>query len=51
VWGYTDFLTAISDPTHAEHDSMLERVGGAYDPEKFDPGDFAQRLQLGRLYE
>jgi Plasmid pRiA4b ORF-3-like protein len=24
VWGNADFVTAISDPTHSEHDSMLE---------------------------
>ncbi len=51
VWGYADFLTAIGDPTHPEHDSMLEWVGGAYDPGEFDRSDFAHRLRLGRLVE
>ncbi len=30
---------------------MLEWAGGAFDPDGFDPGDFAHRLQLGRLIE
>jgi len=48
VWGYTDFLTTISDPTHPEHDPTLEWAGGAFDPEAFDPGEFSRRVQLGR---
>lgn len=36
VWGYADFLAAISDPEHEEHDSLLEWVGGEFDPDKFD---------------
>lgn len=51
VWGYADFLTSISDPAHPEHDSMLDWVGGAYDPENFDPSDFAHRLRRGRVVE
>jgi hypothetical protein len=35
-WGYADFLVAISDPKHPEHESMLEWVGGDFDPEEFD---------------
>lgn len=51
VWGYAEFLAAIGDPEHPEHDSMLEWVGGAFDPAEFDAGDFTHRLQLGRLVE
>lgn len=36
VWGYADFLEAIAHPEHAEHEEMLEWVGGAFDPEAFD---------------
>ena len=36
VWGYMEFLAAIRDPTHEEHDSMLEWIGGTFDPEAFD---------------
>ncbi|MCZ6675959.1 MAG: plasmid pRiA4b ORF-3 family protein [Candidatus Poribacteria bacterium] len=36
IWGYYDFLQAIEDPNHPDHDDMLEWVGGAFDPEAFD---------------
>jgi len=36
IWGYGDFLEAISDPNHESHAEMLEWVGGEFDPEKFD---------------
>ena len=34
--GYEDFLAAIADPTHEEHDQFLEWVGGSFDPTRFD---------------
>ena len=34
--GYSEFLDAIRNPTHEEHESMLEWVGGHFDPEHFD---------------
>jgi hypothetical protein len=30
------FTEAIQDPQHPEHESMLEWVGGEFDPEAFD---------------
>jgi hypothetical protein len=35
-YGYVDFLQAIADPKHTEHNGMLEWVGGEFDPEAFD---------------
>jgi len=35
-WGYEDFLKAIQNPKHPEHEDMLEWVGGKFDPEEFD---------------
>lgn len=35
IWGYAEFLEAISDPDHANHDEMLEWIGGQFDLEKF----------------
>jgi len=35
IWGYGDFLVAISDPNHEDHDERLEWGGGEFDPEKF----------------
>jgi Plasmid pRiA4b ORF-3-like protein len=36
VWGYESFLETIRDPSHPEHDDMLEWAGGEFDPEQFD---------------
>ncbi|MFZ4795630.1 MAG: plasmid pRiA4b ORF-3 family protein [Blastocatellia bacterium] len=36
IWGYADFLDAIRDPKHDEHQTMVDWVGGEFDPEKFD---------------
>jgi len=33
-WGYGDFLVTLADSSHTEHDSMIEWVGGAFDPEE-----------------
>jgi hypothetical protein len=37
VWGYQEFLEAITDPEHEDHDGLLEWAGGSFDPEAFDP--------------
>lgn len=36
--GYAELLTTIADPSHEEHASMLEWLGGQIDPTAFDPG-------------
>ncbi|MFE1521508.1 plasmid pRiA4b ORF-3 family protein [[Kitasatospora] papulosa] len=43
-WGYANFLEAITDPGHEEHDELLEWVGGAFDPSQFDVKDINKRL-------
>ena len=35
-WGYADFLGAISNPRHEQHEELLEWVGRAFEPEEFD---------------
>lgn len=35
-WGYADFLAAIRDPEHEEHESLLDWIGGSFNPELFD---------------
>jgi len=35
--GYPEFLAAIHDPDHPKHDEHLDRCGGWFDPEVFDP--------------
>ena len=37
VPGYEEMLKALRDPTHEEHESTLQWVGGPYDPAAFDP--------------
>lgn len=37
VPGYERFIEAIKTPRHPERQSLLEWVGGAYDPEQFNP--------------
>jgi len=34
--GYYELLVSLSDPDHEEHDTMLEWVGGKFDPNSFD---------------
>lgn len=45
VWGYGDFLEAIQNPDHPEHDEMLEWVGGSFDPEAFDLDEVNRTLR------
>jgi hypothetical protein len=43
-WGYVEFLEAISDPKHEQHDDLLEWIGGEFDPDRFDLNEVNQRL-------
>jgi hypothetical protein len=36
--GYADFLEAMADPNHEEHEQMLEWHGGKFDPDEADIG-------------
>jgi hypothetical protein len=36
AWGYGDFLEAIQNPKHSQHEERLEWFGGEFDPEAFD---------------
>jgi len=45
-YGYADFLEAIREPDHREHDEMLAWVGGAFDPEAFDLAAVNRKLRL-----
>ena len=42
--GYEEFLEAVTDPTHEDHLSMLQWVGGAFDPKMFDLAETNERL-------
>lgn len=46
-WGYSEYLDAIADPAHEEHQEMLE-WRGPFDPEKFD-ANFATKAMRQRI--
>jgi Plasmid pRiA4b ORF-3-like protein len=47
VFGYADFLAAIADPEHEEHDDLLRWAGGKFDPEAFSPVTATRRMKQG----
>ena len=42
-----EFVDAIGNPKHPDHDSMLTWVGGAFDPEGFGLNALNQTLRFG----
>ena len=49
--GYEDFVQALADPAHPEHDELkewidrpLEWIGRPFDPAAFDVAEVNQRL-------
>jgi hypothetical protein len=50
-WGYANLLAALADPAHAEHATMVEWAGGAWDAETFDQDVVNRRLARIRLRE
>ena len=52
TWGYANLVAAVADPSHPEHEDLLEWVGGGFDPEKFDlEGVDARVVAYGRAQE
>ncbi len=45
TWGYAEFLEAIGDPEHPEHEDMLTWIGGEFDPLAFDVEAVNQELK------
>jgi len=45
--GYLEFLKAIGNPKHPEHEDMLIWIGGAFDPEGFDSNAINRTLRFG----
>jgi len=45
IWGYAEFLEAMHDPQHPEHEEMMEWVGGEFDPEGFDLDEVNKNLE------
>jgi hypothetical protein len=47
--GYMEYLEALKDPSHPDHQQMVEWRGPSFDPERFDPKRINRRLsQLSR---
>jgi hypothetical protein len=42
--GYYNLLEVIRDPTHEEHEEMMDWLGGEYDPDAFSVDDVNQGL-------
>jgi hypothetical protein len=47
TWGYEEFLEAVTDPEHEDHDGLLEWAGGSFDPELFDPAAATREMRRG----
>jgi Plasmid pRiA4b ORF-3-like protein len=43
-WGYANFLEAIADPKHEQHEELLEWNDGPFDPDHLDIEDINQLL-------
>ena len=46
VWGYTEFLEALADPKHEQHDEFVEWAG-PFDPEEFDAAKSTKIMRRG----
>ncbi len=46
VWGFADYVEAIQDPDHEEHEELLE-WNGPFDPAEFDPAKATRRMKQG----
>jgi hypothetical protein len=44
AWGYAELVEALADPQHAQHEELLEWVGGSFDPAEFDVDQVTSRL-------
>jgi hypothetical protein len=48
VFGYAEFLDALADPSHPEHEEYLDWVGDGFDPEAFDVEEANRALEYSR---
>ena len=47
--GYFEFLEAITNPNHEEHESMIEWCGGSFDPTACNLIEINERLKQIKL--
>jgi len=48
IWGYYDFLEAIQDPNHPEHEDYMEWIGEDFGPNAFDLDAINEMLRILR---
>jgi len=46
IWGYAEFLQALADPDHEQHDDFMEWAG-PFDSEEFDAGKATKAMRRG----
>jgi hypothetical protein len=47
VWGYAEFLEAVRNPKHEQHEFYTEWVGDDFDPEEFDAAEVSKAMRKG----
>jgi hypothetical protein len=47
VGGYDEFLEALADPEHEQHESLLHWSGGSFTPDEFDPKEATKEMRRG----
>ncbi len=51
IWGYENFLQALRDPKHEEHEHFVEWIGGKFDAEAFDVAKTDARLKKFKSFD
>ena len=46
IGGFCEFLEALADPEHDQHDDLME-WGGEFEPEKFDAQQATKEMKDG----
>ncbi len=44
AWGYEEFLEALADPDHEQHEDMVQWSGGDFDAENVESDSIIERL-------
>jgi hypothetical protein len=47
IWGYYDFIQAMADPKHEEHERYLEWYGEQFSTDQFDPAQATRQMTKG----
>ena len=47
IWGFADFVKAMADPAHPDHDELRDWYGGDFDPDDFDLDEVNRMLTGG----